>query len=331
MDGALAVYVFFVVSGFSLSIAFVRGGSRRGIASLAIRRYPRLAIPVLAASLLGFSMMRLGLNAAPQLAGLTGHTNWPASAYQFHESLGDALRFALWDVFFHYEPLHSYSPVLWTMSVELAGSAIVFAVLTALGRFRARWLAYVLFWSACAAMDSSFSAFIAGIMLAEVYDSSAIEKIRSSRYAAYLSISLIAIMWYVAVVQRHLYSSTTTVSILGTIVVAAVLVNARLISAMECRLSHKLGLLSFPLYLVHSLVLCIVASRLGLWLIKSGVHGFAVSAIEILVVVPLCLVGAHLFSPIESLSVQAGRRLAAICGFNTTKRAPTALDASTIE
>lgn len=48
--GALAVYVFFVVSGFSISIAYVRGGSKRGVASLAVRRYPRLVIPVLAAS-----------------------------------------------------------------------------------------------------------------------------------------------------------------------------------------------------------------------------------------------------------------------------------------
>jgi peptidoglycan/LPS O-acetylase OafA/YrhL len=322
MDGTLAVYVFFVISGFSLSIAFVRSGSKRGIASLAVRRYPRLAIPILAASILGFAMMRLGLNAAPQLAALTGRTNWPVAAYQFHETFGDAIRFALWDVFFHYELMHSYNPVLWTMSIELAGSAIIFAALTVLGRSPVRWFAYGALWVGCVAMDSPFSAFIAGIVLAEIYDSGTLQRLRSSPYSVPISTVLIAITWYISTVQRHLYSATTTISILGTILVASVLVNNRFIGAMETRLSHKLGLLSFPLYLTHVVIVCIVGSRLGIWLIGFGINGFALAALELLVVVPLCIGGALLFYPVELLAVETGRRLARVCGLSSSANLP---------
>lgn len=309
IDGALAVVVFFVVSGFSLSIAFVRKGSRLNIASLAIRRYPRLLIPVLAATLVAYAMMRTGLNSAPQLAAMTGHTNWPAKAYQFSPSFLDAIRFGTWDVFFDYDDSRAYSPVLWTMSVEMAGSALVLGALAALGKSPVRWIAYGALWAAFAYLGSPLTAFVAGIVLAEIYDRRVISRLRRSNASLFLSLLMIAGVWIVSVVERPLYANATAVSIFGTIVVAAVVISDVLNRAMSCRISRKLGHLSFPLYLTHSVVLCIVASRIGIQLLGANVSEYLTVAIEVLVVVPLCLIVASFFAPIESFAIDVSRKL----------------------
>lgn len=316
-DGTLAVYVFFVVSGFSLSIAFVRSRSTKTIASLAVRRYPRLAIPVLSASLLGFAMMRVGLNDAPEFAALTGHTNWPVAAYQFHETFLGVLRFGLWDVFFNYDLMRSYNPVLWTMSVEIAGSAIVFAILATVGKRTIRWIVYVALWSALLMFDSSYSAFIAGVILAEVYDSATIHRLQSSKRTLWLSFTMITVVFYVAVARRDLYATVTPISILGTVLVASVLISRTFIAAMEHSVSRQLGIISFPLYLTHIVVVCIVGARLGIWLTQHDCNGYALAAIEGLIVVPLCVAAAYFFLPIESLSVRAGRKLARLCAVDS--------------
>src|SRR5262245_49552116 len=46
LNGTMAVWVFFVVSGFSLSIGYIRRRDARALTRLAIGRYPRLAIPI---------------------------------------------------------------------------------------------------------------------------------------------------------------------------------------------------------------------------------------------------------------------------------------------
>lgn len=320
MDGALAVYVFFVVSGFSLSIAYVRRSSKRTIASLAVRRYPRLMIPVLAASLLGYAMMQFGLNQAPRLAAMTGHTNWPASAYQFQASFLDAVRFGTWDVFFNYSSSHTYSPVLWTMSVELLGSAIVLGALAVMGRSAARWPVYIASWLAFAVTGSPLSAFVAGVVLAEAYDSYAIQVIRRSKTSLLLSLSMIGGVWFVAAGERQIYASATAISILGTVLVSAVVISEACTSALETRVSRLLGHLSFPLYLTHIVVLCTVAAPLGTWLIGEGASGYLVAFVETLVIAPLCLIVAWIFAPIESFSIASGKKLSRLIGLSQDAR-----------
>ncbi|WP_250476988.1 acyltransferase family protein [Caballeronia sp. INML1] len=209
MDGALAVYVFFVVSGFSLSIGFVRCRERSGLFSLAIRRYPRLAIPVLAATLITLFMLLTGANRAPDAAALLGRTNWPASAFRFEPGFIDALKFGLFDVFFHYRWDHSYNPVLWTMSYELIGSVMVFALVIVIGTSRIRWAAYGLGWKALAHFDSPLSSFIAGTVLAECHGSTGIRVLRKPATAWLISSTLLFIVFCVVSFERQSYDSLT--------------------------------------------------------------------------------------------------------------------------
>src|SRR3954464_10780151 len=92
-NGTLAVLVFFVVSGFSLSVRYLADGDIRPWLRIAAGRYLRLAIPIFAACLL------------VHLAMLAGGFDPPADrlpkfsqGMNFDPTTGHLLRFALFDV-----------------------------------------------------------------------------------------------------------------------------------------------------------------------------------------------------------------------------------------
>jgi peptidoglycan/LPS O-acetylase OafA/YrhL len=60
-DGQMAVSIFFVLSGFVLSIGYFRKGGLDPILKLAVQRYPRLTIPIAMAALIAYILMSSGL------------------------------------------------------------------------------------------------------------------------------------------------------------------------------------------------------------------------------------------------------------------------------
>jgi len=118
--GNLAVCVFFALSGFVLAHAYSR--SQQTWMGLAVRRYVRLAIPMLAACLLSWALLSLRLMHPHEAARIT-RSSWLAS--QFHQS-PDLIAAVL-------EPARrlmglpvgidqTYDLSLWTMPIEAQAS-----------------------------------------------------------------------------------------------------------------------------------------------------------------------------------------------------------------
>ena len=145
-DGQLAVCVFFVLSGEALSAAFFAGKGDAATFRLAIKRYPRLAIPILASCLIVFALDRGGLVYSSQAAAIVDRGDWMGGWLRAPLTLGGTLRYSLFDVFVSADIEHAVNPTLWTMKVELMGSFLVFAVLLAWKRLsRPRLLVLALF------------------------------------------------------------------------------------------------------------------------------------------------------------------------------------------
>ena len=107
-----------------------------------------------------------------QLANELGpeYADWLGHHYQFEAGFLMAIKTAVWQCFFNYNPDASYNRVLWTMEVELMGSFFLFAYLSVIGKHKARWLIYAItalvlfrlymFW---------VNAFVLGTMLCDMY------------------------------------------------------------------------------------------------------------------------------------------------------------------
>jgi peptidoglycan/LPS O-acetylase OafA/YrhL len=267
VNGPLAVFVFFVLSGDALSIAYLRSGDRRVIDSLLIRRYFRLMVPVAMATLLVFALMKTGLvfnKPAGQIATFYG---WLGGVIDFVPRWQSYASYVLLEVFnplvVYGAPPAIYNPMLWTMSVELAGSGLVFLfwyLRPSIRRPRSVLAVLVL---ALAALGSLYALFFFGVLLSQWRSDGSIDRWRARR-AAQIGAPLVA----VAAALLHARFSEGApafrhVSLLCSIVLVVCLYTSRpALRILRSRFSRYLGEISFPLYLTHFAVIVSLTSFL---------------------------------------------------------------------
>jgi peptidoglycan/LPS O-acetylase OafA/YrhL len=308
-DGRLAIYLFFVVSGFALSIGFIETGDRKMIETLAIRRYPRLVIPILGCAIFAYVLMSTGAMHNLQVAKLLGVTNWPAQTFSFEPSALHVLQFSFYDVFFDNDQSRSYNTALWTMPIELYGSAMVFAFLYICRSRKIRWCLYPVFIIVAWKCDSPYTAFAFGVLLCETFVALGTRRLETSRGIIYGSLVCIALGLFLITFGRLLYGHPGFLSLCGLLFVAGISLNPWLRLAFSARISRVLGKLSFPLYLVHLSVIGSLSSWLFLYLTSSGAGSDTAVIITVALSVPALLLTAAAFYPIEAFAVNFSRML----------------------
>lgn len=118
--GDLAVCLFFVLSGYVLALSFSR--TRLGLASLVVKRYVRLGLPILAVILVAWALQASGAMSNQHVARLTGAA-WLSSQNVYPPDFLGALRDGLYGalVLGHSQ----YDSSLWTMPIEFQGSLVL--------------------------------------------------------------------------------------------------------------------------------------------------------------------------------------------------------------
>ena len=119
-NGNLAVYIFFIASGFSLTIAYFNKYDPLILKKILVGRYFRLIIPIGVASSICFMMLHLGLIPPPDLR--------PVLFQTFMTTIPSFITFAKFhflQVLYHYHETRSLIPPLWTMQTEFLGSCFL--------------------------------------------------------------------------------------------------------------------------------------------------------------------------------------------------------------
>jgi peptidoglycan/LPS O-acetylase OafA/YrhL len=122
-NGNFGVCIFFILSGYVLS--GLAQTSKLSLLAQIIRRYLRLAIPILVTSSLAWALLAVGAyhnKAAGEIIG----SWWMAAWYQFEPSFIDMVWQSLYGCFVGVQPI--YNSNLWTMQPELIGSFYVFLI-----------------------------------------------------------------------------------------------------------------------------------------------------------------------------------------------------------
>ncbi|HWB39282.1 MAG TPA: acyltransferase [Candidatus Saccharimonadales bacterium] len=326
--GNFAVCIFFVLSGFVLSVGFFKHG--RQIATLvssATRRYFRLMLPALGAILLAYVLMRLGLFYNHQAAAISQTSVTVSQLWHFPAHLTSALFQGLYTIWFgNYSNIASYNNVLWTMHYELFGSFLVFMVLALFGSTKNRWLFYGIL--ALAFVKSYYLAFIAGVAISDLtYNLPAYKNyLKAWILWPALAVGIFLGTW-TANIYPHLRTGYTHAwpffewieaqqfaHIVGAIMLVVVVLNSgALTRVLETRACQWLGKVSFGLYLTHYLVIGTLASYIFTRL--YGADGFKAALVgSIVVTLPLTFVVAHFYTrlvdiPAIALSKRIGNYL----------------------
>ena len=85
--------------------------------------------------------------------------------------------------------------------------------------------------------------------------------------------------------------------------VTGVVLSGRWRGLLETRVSQWLGRISFPLYLVHIIVICGPASMLLVWFAGRGLLGAALVAPVAGFIIVASLAAATIFAPVEQLAI----------------------------
>jgi peptidoglycan/LPS O-acetylase OafA/YrhL len=127
-DGRLAVYIFFCLSGYVLSIRGFKYNINYFYFSI-VFRYLRLMIPIFATCFFAYSIFKFDLFYNLELSTkIIALKSWLGFFYNFKIDFVDVLRFSLFDVFLNYQ-IFSLNSNLWTIQYEFIGSILLYALL----------------------------------------------------------------------------------------------------------------------------------------------------------------------------------------------------------
>jgi len=250
LNGILAVKIFFAISGFALTIPYLQQPDRKILVALAAGRYVRLMIPIFIACLLVTIALRTGA-IPPAQDRMQDYREF----LRFDMGLLPFLQFTFYDVFFAYRHEATYIGPLWTMSVELICSYWLLAALWLLGTSRWRSAVMGMLTIFCfLGFSYNFGFFLIGSLLAQAYQHRQTFALR--RRWLFL---LIAGVCIIPLIDMRPWTDLFAVTMLLT----AVLFSPRLQRAFSTETSQFLGRISFPLYLIHELVICTVGFHLA--------------------------------------------------------------------
>ncbi|HYM03350.1 MAG TPA: acyltransferase [Stellaceae bacterium] len=289
LDGNLAVYIFFILSGEALSAHYVRTHDLAFVRVLAARRYFRLTIPILMASGLVFLLMATGFSFAHPAGIIINRPDWLGAFLQFEPSWPSFLDYTLHRVYTQVHADTDYVPFLWTMKIELRGSFVVFATLLLVNGLRPRQRIKVYAAAALAVLvfDRVLIGFICGLIFAELRAAGTMSQLRDrpSRWAMLILAIFAAAVTVSTMRAFELGTPVTSVAVsdlltklvlfkethiedfdfmnlYALLVMCLIFASRRLDRFFMSRLSKFLGRLSFPLYLVQFPVLISVTSGL---------------------------------------------------------------------
>ena len=291
MNGNGAVIFFFVLSGFVLSYGYFRRPSLQSLVGSVIKRLPRLMLPAGLSILIGLLILGL-LPPFFEAAGAKTGSPWLAhfgNAFfpeGFQPGLADALRQSLM-VFLHENDAY-YNTNLWTMNFEFYGSMIVFFGLMLFSmkeRGRLPLLVFLIVFPVWFALfNFRYVPFFSGMILSYLI---AVRGVTISLSG--LSTALLLLMALFGFMSDDWISCN-----LGSVaLMVALLGNKGLAARFSGVWSNRIGILSFPLYLVHTLVIVSVTSALYVMLDDAGVSRG--------VSVPACLIVTLIVAFIASL------------------------------
>lgn len=306
LSGTFAVSLFFVLSGFVLTVKFFQSGQDIIIRKMAAKRYLRLMLPALFSILFAWLLLTSPLSDARIEVAKIAHSGWLANLWSFPPDLFTALGQGLWGVFSIRDA--SYNPVLWTIYYEFIGSFIIFVTVLLFGKSQRRWIVYIFL---CLGLFHTWMlGFIFGMIIADLYANRRFPfTVKQKDIRLFYPVMIVGLFLggYPAVMAAGVYYQTIRLPFLNpeqnqslfTALGALLVVSSILIIPLLHRIfSYKwlsgLGKYTYSLYLVHMPILFSLCATVFLYI--HGLVGYHIAAfISIIATLPVIVLVTYLF------------------------------------
>jgi peptidoglycan/LPS O-acetylase OafA/YrhL len=261
VHGPLAVSVFFVLSGDALSSAYFMGGQKT-LDAMVVKRYFRLTLPILTSCFIVWLILNADLAFNVQAGKLLHHESWLGDCVNFKPTVMSFLHYVSYGVYLSPDKSKSYNPFLWTMSVELMGSMLVFLYLYIHPRLQRPTSVLVGLAAFLLALKSFYGLFFMGVLFSIWRREGFFDRLRASRRWKAGAMLLVLVCFALDAWNLTGPNITALNMLLGPALVLAFYSTHYFVNFYSTRLSGYLGHISFSLYLVHFSVLISLASWL---------------------------------------------------------------------
>lgn len=307
VDGHLAVWVFWILSSYVISILFFKkkGDHLKILINYFSKRYFRLLIPVLVSVMFAYVLLKCGWIYNHELAALQGtpyFKGWIEAFYNVEPNIFIALRTAFYDTFFDYQLKTTYNAVLWTIQYEYLGSLLIFSIFGVIAYNARRYILYLLIVMILIPLDLLWlDAFVVGHILCDLdfsdSDNSYLNRFKALESKIHKNNMLVFIVSIVLIVTGKTIMMHLNVPdrfsnpVISTLIVYVCIRNAYYRSIFSLRFFSWLGGISFGIYLLHLPVICSLTSFL---IIKNFTLMGKISAV--LITIPLVWGASVLFT-----------------------------------
>lgn len=269
-DGPMAVALFFIISGEALSASFISKWDKASIFRPAIKRWPRLSIPVFFSGFLVFIISKMGWVYNKQASAIVNRTDWLGMFLSHPPSFSDVLDFSFISVFKDIAaakdfPQNFLNPFLWTMHFELLGSFFIFAIFILLYK---KWFyvvpvfIFITFWMSSPYALAFLSCFLVGFLMYVARSRGLFGKLQNLNYSNLYTLLFVVALFVLETHYKNLYSSLWFLFLKSSLVALVFLSNKNVCRFLDSKMIQFLGKISFPLFLVQFPILISFVSYL---------------------------------------------------------------------
>ena len=308
--GGFQVMVFFVLSGYVLTLPFWLG-NREVLVERLLGRFLRLNIPIAAVTVISFALCFFGFMYNHALAGLL-HNDWFDSFFKINTHiLYNAIRAALYHSIIFGS--RAFDPPLWSIHYEFVGSVVLLGLYFVAGRLH-RWIIpislAVLF---LVAPDDRayYGCFVFGAALG------GIDPARLRRWTwVFLLLGLLlgsaipGTLLYTWLPLCEAFGGQQFYRMIGAIFVVCAVRSGLGSAFLQSRIVQYLGSISYSMYVLHFLVL---ASAVSFWHLALPVFPGKLAVLALLYLL-FTLLASHLFRRfVDTPSITVARTFSRHC------------------
>ena len=296
--GEFYVFIFFLLSGEALSKHFTRTNNFDNLNRLVARRYFRLTVPIALSSILIFIAIKITDSSHLTAAIALKSEKWLGEFVAFEPSIPRLIKFMVIDVYTKHSRETSYNPFLWTMSIEMIGSMLVFLYLYLWNHIKSPIKIAAVIAAYLLLSSSLYCLFFVGVIFSTLDSKFSIARERRAIPISIATYIAIPTCFVVLHSLRHTIIPIAIYSILAIVTVASIKANPTLYKAFSSRASVYLGNISFSLYITHFLVLVTLLPNLTLR-IENPTENPQLVFLAMGVCVAASIGFAHIFTKVE--------------------------------
>ena len=301
-DGQIAVAIFFIISGEALSASFIERQDAASIFRPAIKRWPRLSIPVFFSATLVFFISKMHLVYNQQASVVVNGQNWLGSFLKSPPHVIKVLTFSFISVFGK-PSTSSPNPFLWTMHFEFIGSFFLFFLFFLFYKnvpYLIPFFTIIMFPFLSIYSRVFLPCFILGFLICYARKNGFFQRIQSIKKSEFLLPALIYIYFIIDIISEIFYFLDEFLFFKSGFLIIFVLSNVEVCNFLDSKPIQFLGKISFPLFLVQFPVLISFTSYL---IIKYYTSSSLLSPIIIATTsVMFSILLSTIFYPIEILT-----------------------------